>query len=153
MVNIMKERMRFKQLDLVSYADAKQLRDIGFNEKCLVSYNLDKHKHIIDFEDVIKSDHIILEGVTEVRNEDLVDDFANFVAVPTEYQVMTWFRDRGYFGEIRTMGDRDSKDARYRCVIFKDGKELFDDIVTERYQIVSMFLISRLIEIYKENEC
>ena len=26
----MKERMRFKQLDLVSYADAKQLRDIGF---------------------------------------------------------------------------------------------------------------------------
>lgn len=130
----------------------KQLRDIGFNEKCLVSYNLDKHKHVIDFEDVIKSDHILLEGVMEVRNEDFITGVDNFVAVPTEYQVLTWFRDRGYFGEIRTLGDKDGKNARYRCVILKDGKELFDDVVTERYQIVSMFLISRLIEIYKENE-
>ena len=53
---------------------------------------------------------------------------------------------------IFTMGI-DVGSTASKCIILKDGKELFDNIVTEKYQIVSMFLISRLIEIYKENEC
>lgn len=144
--------MLFKHLDLVSYAVAKQMRDIGFNDRCLVSYDLDKRKYEIDFQNEIKADRIPLEGVLEVKNEYFVEDFANFVAVPTKYQVMTWFKERGYFGETRVIWGEDGKPLMYEYIIFKDGKELYRDVTIENHFVIDIYLIFKLIEIYNANE-
>nr|DAJ56901.1 MAG TPA: hypothetical protein [Caudoviricetes sp.] len=95
---------------LVSLEIAKELKEIGFNEPCLVE-NVETHSedyYFINFEEEMCSDvSIMLEDVIFVKNQFLEDElgiYKHFVlktAIPTWEQVFEWFREKGYESYIK----------------------------------------------------
>ena len=90
---------------LVSLEIAKELKEIGFNEPCLVE-NVETHSEdysFINFEEEMCSDvSVMLEDVIFVKNQFLEDElgiYKHFVlktAIPTWEQVFEWFREKGF---------------------------------------------------------
>ena len=94
---------------LVSLEIAKELKEIGFNEPCLVE-NVETHSedyYFINFEEEMCSDvSIMLEDVIFVKNQFLEDElgiYKHFVlktAIPTWEQVFQWFREKKIYGNV-----------------------------------------------------
>lgn len=94
---------------LVPIDVAKKLKEIGFNEPCLVE-NVETHSedyNFINFKEEMYSEAIVLlEDVEFVSNKDLKDKlgiYKNFVlrtAIPTWEQVFEWFRKKGLHSHI-----------------------------------------------------
>ena len=90
---------------LVPIEIAKELKEIGFNEPCLVE-NVETHSEdysFINFEEEMCSDvSVMLEDVVFVKNQFLEDElgiYKHFVlktAIPTWEQVFEWFREKGF---------------------------------------------------------
>jgi hypothetical protein len=95
---------------LVPIEIAKELKEIGFNEPCLVE-NVETHSEnysFINFEEDMCSDvSVMLEDVVFVKNqflEDYLGIYKHFVlktAIPTWEQVFEWFREKGFESYIR----------------------------------------------------
>jgi len=95
---------------LVSLEIAKELKEIGFNEPCLVE-NVETHSedyNLINFEEDMCSDiTVMLEDIIFVENKKLEDElgiYKHFVlrtAIPTWEQVFEWFREKGLESYIR----------------------------------------------------
>ena len=94
---------------LVPIEIAKELKEIGFNEPCLVE-NVETHSedyNLIGFEEQILFDvHVMLEEIVFVKNQDLKDEFGIYktfvlrTAIPTWEQVFEWFREKGFESHI-----------------------------------------------------
>ena len=90
---------------LVPIEIAKELKEIGFNEPCLVE-NIETHSEdysFINFEEEMCSDvSVMLEDVVFVKNqflENKLDIYKHFVlrtAIPTWEQVFELFREKGF---------------------------------------------------------
>lgn len=95
---------------LVPIEIAKELKEIRFNEPCLVE-NVETHSEnysFINFEEDMCSDvSVMLEDVVFVKNqflEDYLGIYKHFVlktAIPTWEQVFEWFREKGFESYIR----------------------------------------------------
>lgn len=96
---------------LVPIEIAKELKEIGFNEPCLIE-NVETHSEdysFINFEEEMCSDvSVMLEDVVFVKNQFLEDElgiYKHFVlktAIPTWEQVFEWFREKGYHSTLHT---------------------------------------------------
>ena len=90
---------------LVPIEIAKELKEIGFNEPCLVE-NVETHSEdycFINFEEEMCSDvSVMLEDVVFVKNQFLEEElgiYKHFVlktAIPIWEQVFEWFREKGF---------------------------------------------------------
>ena len=95
---------------LISLEIAKELKEIGFNEPCLIE-NVETHSEdysFINFEEEMCSDvSVQLEDVVFVKNQDLKDNLGLYkdlmlkTAIPTWEQVFEWFREKGFESYIR----------------------------------------------------
>lgn len=88
---------------------AKELKEIGFNEPCLIE-NVETHSEdysFINFEEEMCSDiSVMLEDVIFVRNQFLEDNIGIYkdlilkTAIPTWEQVIEWFRSKNILGWV-----------------------------------------------------
>ena len=148
---------------LVSLEIAKELKEIGFNEPCLVE-NVETHSEdysFINFEEEMCSDvSVMLEDVVFVKNQFLEDDlgiYKHFVlktAIPTWEQVFEWFREEGFESYIRLESHAHFDEGNYYYFeITKsnlrqlDWKGDFDD-----YNEAREALVKALIQTYKNEQ-
>ena len=147
---------------LVSLEIAKELKEIGFNEPCLVE-NVETHSEdysFINFEEEMCSDvSVMLEDVVFVKNQFLEDDlgiYKHFVlktAIPTWEQVFEWFRSKGYHGVI-AVGDESGEVNEYSyCIDYLN--ELSSDFEQDShltYEEAREALVKALIRTYKNEQ-
>ena len=147
---------------LVSLEIAKELKEIGFNEPCLVE-NVETHSEdysFINFEEEKCSDvSVMLEDVVFVKNQFLEDDlgiYKHFVlktAIPIWEQVFEWFREKGYHGVI-AVGDESGEVNEYSyCIDYLN--ELSSDFEQDShltYEEAREALVKALIQTYKSEQ-
>ena len=144
---------------LVPLEIAKELKEIGFNEPCLVE-NVETHSEdycFINFEEEMCSDvSVMLEDVVFVKNQFLEEElgiYKHFVlktAIPTWEQVFEWFREKGYIGTINFVYI-DKNNFYYKLRI--NGKcNFINEEKFTNYEDAREKLIKILIETYKTNE-
>lgn len=148
---------------LVPIEIAKKLKEIGFNEPCLVE-NVETHSedyNLIGFEEQIPFDvHVMLEEIVFVKNEDLKDEFGIYktfvlrTAIPTWEQVFEWFREKGLESYIRLESHAHFDEGNYYYFeITKsnlrqlDWQGDFDD-----YNEAREALVKALIQTYKNEQ-
>ena len=147
---------------LVSLDIAKKLKEIGFNEPCLVE-NVETHSedyNLINFEEDMCSDiTVMLEDVIFVENKKLENElgiYKHFVlrtAIPTWEQVFEWFREKGYHGVI-AVGDESGEVNEYSyCINYLN--ELSSDFEQDShltYEEAREALVKALIQTYKNEQ-
>nr|DAD78508.1 MAG TPA: hypothetical protein [Siphoviridae sp. ctGkF12] len=148
---------------LVPIEIAKELKEIGFNEPCLVE-NVETHSEnysFINFEEDMCSDvSVMLEDVVFVKNqflEDYLGIYKHFVlktAIPTWEQVFEWFREKGFESYIRLESHAHFDEGNYYYFeITKsnlrqlDWQGDFDD-----YNEAREALVKALIQTYKNEQ-
>ena len=144
---------------LVPLEIAKELKEIGFNEPCLVE-NVETHSEdycFINFEEEMCSDvSVMLEDVVFVKNQFLEEElgiYKHFVlktAIPTWEQIFEWFREKGYIGTINFVYI-DKNNFYYKLRI--NGKcNFINEEKFTNYEEAREELVKILIETYKTNE-
>ena len=144
---------------LVPLEIAKELKEIGFNEPCLVE-NVETHSEdycFINFEEEMCSDvSVMLEDVVFVKNQFLEEElgiYKHFVlktAIPTWEQIFEWFREKGYIGTINFVYI-DKNNFYYKLRINGKCNFINEEKITN-YEEAREKLINKLIETYETNE-
>ena len=139
---------------LVPIEIAKKLKEIGFNEPCLVE-NVETHSedyNFINFKEEMYSEAIVLlEDVELVSNKDLedkLDIYKNFVlrtAIPTWEQVLEWFKSKGFHSHIEYTSDNDMFKISIFGILLQTGISYF-----KTYEEAREELVNKLIEVYKK---
>lgn len=146
---------------LVSLEMAKELKEIGFNEPCLVE-NVETHSedyNLINFEEDMCSDiTVMLEDVIFVENKKLEDElgiYKHFVlrtAIPTWEQVFEWFREKGMFHSICIVDDL-LEDVKYFEAEIRDkNADIICILKRLTYEEVREALVKALIQTYKNEQ-
>ncbi|WP_404981303.1 hypothetical protein [Capnocytophaga granulosa] len=146
---------------LVSLEIAKELKEIGFNEPCLVE-NVETHSEdysFINFEEEMCSDvSVMLEDVVFVKNQFLEDElgiYKHFVlktAIPTWEQVFEWFRSKGYHGIIAAKGEDGENEYSYCIDYLNELSSDFEQDSHLTYEEAREALIKALIRTYKNEQ-
>lgn len=146
---------------LVPLEIARQLKEIGFNEPCLVE-NVETHSedyNLIDFEEQIPFDtHAMLENIEFVKNQDLKDEFGiykSFVlrtAIPTWEQVFEWFREKGLFHSICIVEDLIEEVKEFETEIRDNNADIICIIHRDTYEEAREALVKALIQTYKSEQ-
>ena len=146
---------------LVSLEIAKELKEIGFNEPCLVE-NVETHSEdysFINFEEEMCSDvSVMLEDVVFVKNQFLEDDlgiYKHFVlktAIPTWEQVFEWFRSKGYHGIIAAKGEDGENEYSYCIDYLNELSSDFEQDSHLTYEEAREALVKALIRTYKNEQ-
>ena len=146
---------------LVPLEIARQLKEIGFNEPCLVE-NVETHSedyNLIDFEEQIPFDtHAMLENIEFVKNQDLKDEFGiykSFVlrtAIPTWEQVFEWFREKGLFHSICIVEDLIEEVKEFETEIRDNNADIICIIHRDTYEEAREALVKALIRTYKNEQ-
>ena len=146
---------------LVSLEIAKELKEIGFNEPCLVE-NVETHSedyNLIGFEEQIPFDvHVMLEEIVFVKNQDLKDEFGIYktfvlrTAIPTWEQVLEWFREKGYHGVIAARGEDGENEYSYCIDYLNELSSDFEQDSHLTYEEAREALVKALIRTYKNEQ-
>ena len=146
---------------LVSLEIAKELKEIGFNEPCLVE-NVETHSEdysFINFEEEMCSDvSVMLEDVVFVKNQFLEDElgiYKHFVlktAIPTWEQVFEWFRSKGYHGVIAARGEDGENEYSYCIDYLNELSSDFEQDSHLTYEEAREELVKALIQTYKNEQ-
>lgn len=146
---------------LVSLEIAKELKEIGFNEPCLVE-NVETHSedyNLINFEEDMCSDiTVMLEDIIFVENKKLEDElgiYKHFVlrtAIPTWEQVFEWFRSKGYHGIIAAKGEDGENEYSYCIDYLNELSSDFEQDSHLTYEEAREALIKALIRTYKNEQ-
>ena len=146
---------------LVSLEMAKELKEIGFNEPCLVE-NVETHSedyNLINFEEDMCSDiTVMLEDVIFVENKKLEDElgiYKHFVlrtAIPTWEQVFEWFREKGMFHSICIVDDLLEGVKYFEAEIRDKNADIICILKRLTYEEVREALVKALIQTYKNEQ-
>ena len=146
---------------LVPLDIAKELKEIGFNEPCLVE-NVETHSEdysFINFEEEMCSDvSVMLEDVVFVKNQFLEDElgiYKHFVlktAIPTWEQVFEWFREKGYHGVIAARGEDGENEYSYCIDYLNELSSDFEQDSHLTYEEAREALVKALIQTYKNEQ-
>ena len=147
---------------LVSLEIATELKEIGFNEPCLVE-NVETHSEdycFINFEEEMCSDvSVMLEDVVFVKNQFLEEElgiYKHFVlktAIPTWEQVFEWFREKVFFTNIYYKEDLISEETMFIGEICNTKADIISVIhQCSTYEECREQLVRSLIKIYKNKE-
>lgn len=142
---------------LVPLDIAIKLKEIGFNEPCLVE-NVETHSEdhsFINFEEEMCSDvSVMLEDVIFVENKDLEDElgiYKHFVlrtAIPTWEQAFEWFRNKGF--RISLENHEDSTKFMFYNMKINEGKHFKGEF--SNYEEAREALVKALIRTYKNEQ-
>lgn len=146
---------------LVSLEIAKELKEIGFDEPCLVE-NVETHSedyNLIGFEEQIPFDvHVMLEEIVFVKNQDLKDEFGIYktfvlrTAIPTWEQIFEWFREKGYHGVIAARGEGGENEYSYCIDYLNELSSDFEQDSHLTYEEAREALVKALIQTYKNEQ-
>ena len=146
---------------LVSLEIAKELKEIGFDEPCLVE-NVETHSEdycFINFEEEMCSDvSVMLEDVVFVKNQFLEEElgiYKHFVlktAIPTWEQIFEWFRKKGLFHSICITEDLIEDVKEFEAEIRDNNADIIYIIHRDTYEEVREALVKALIRTYKNEQ-
>lgn len=147
------EELEFILNYTVTVPMAKKLKEIGFDEKCLIcaDSSIELGYYEIDFRYEINRDYADIENITPNSNKYFTGDFESYVSLPLCAQVLEWFRNKGYVFKISEVWE-DGKVDLYHSDIMIEGDLKYVKVVRGTYRDAELDLINKLIEIYKENE-
>ena len=130
---------------LVPLEIAIKLKEIGYRENCYFEFSEDNGLTLETLER--ESSIIEIDDLLFCTNENWQN-----VSVPTWTEVLAWFRERGYYGNVKFFVD-DLKRKQYMFEIqnIEDSKLVeFDRNITLSYKEAQENLVLNLIKIYKE---
>ena len=146
---------------LVPIEIVNELKEIGFNEPCLVE-NVETHSedyNLINFEEDMCSDiTVMLEDIIFVENKKLEDElgiYKHFVlrtAIPTWEQVLEWFREKGYHGVIAARGEDGENECSYCIDYLNELSSDFEQDSHLTYEEAREALVKALIRTYKNEQ-
>lgn len=147
------EELEFILNYTVTVPIAKKLKEIGFDEKCLISANssIELGYYEIDFKYEIDRDYVDIENIVPNSNKYFTEDFESYVSLPLCAQVLEWFRNKGYVFKISEVLEEGKRDFYHSDIVF-NGVLKYVKVIRGTYRDIELDLITKLIEIYKENE-
>jgi hypothetical protein len=121
----------------VSYEQAIQLKELGFNEPCLRVGN--PNGHILwKFMDVLDVEGVDIGDIMKEKFDD------KFVEIPLKQQVLRWFRKKGFIISL----DSYSITEHEFYIKWSDNKSILSNLY-EKYEDMEDTCIDKLIEIVK----
>lgn len=87
--------------EFIPYEQALELKELGFDDKCLTSYN-PKKELVGVFDTALQNDGVEVENCF-VYNSKVHE---SFVAAPLYQQAFRWFREKGYVNSVRSQNDK-----------------------------------------------
>jgi len=124
----------------VSYEQALQLKQLGFNEPCLKVGN--PNGHILwKFMDVLDVEGVDIGDIMKEKFDD------RFVEIPLKQQVYVWFIEKqGLSSWILSISDPKETDTKYSYKI----KNCDDELLFDNLEETEDACINKLIEILKQ---
>ena len=124
----------------VSYEQALQLKELGFNEPCLKVGN--PNGHILwKFMDVLDVEGVDIGDIMKEKFDD------RFVEIPLKQQVYVWFIEKqGLSSWILSISDPKETDTKYSYKI----KNCDDELLFDNLEEAEDACINKLIEILKQ---
>ncbi len=124
----------------VSYEQALQLKQLGFNEPCLKVGN--PNGHILwKFMDVLDVEGVDIGDIMKEKFDD------RFVEIPLKQQVYVWFIEKqGLSSWILSISDPKETDTKYSYKI----KNCDDELLFDNLEEAEDACINKLIEILKQ---
>ena len=123
----------------VTYEQAIQLKELGFNEPSLRVGNPNGHT-LWKFMDVLDMEGVDIGDIIKEKFDD------RFVEIPLKQQVLRWFRDKHNLVSWVYIGNVD----RYFYTIIENGRFVVDHKVYPTYEEAEDACINKLIQIIKE---
>ena len=121
----------------VSYEQAIQLKELGFNEPCLRVGN--PNGHILwKFMDVLDFEGVDIGDIMKEKFDN------RFVEIPLKQQVLRWFREKGFIISL----DSYSITEHEFYIKWSDNKSILSNLY-EKYEDMEDACIDKLIEIVK----
>jgi hypothetical protein len=119
--------------EFIPYEQALALKELGFNEPCIATYDEDKEFEIQDFE----------------QNYDTFP--SHIIAAPLYQQAFRWFRERyNLYGFPKTtFGSMNPKQIVFFYYWIKDGEEFTNIKEYNTYEEAELACLKKLIEIVK----
>lgn len=129
----------------VPYKIAVQLKEIGFDERCIAYFN--STSIIPDYP------YMYVENYGKNSKES-----KNFTTAPTYKQIFKWFREKGFYCNIHRIECRDCNihkiGSRHKTFLFRIDKDkrIYESDLCTTYEEAQEQLILKLIEIYKNGK-
>ena len=144
--------------EFIPYEQALALKELGFDEPCLIDYNIEQGKMYIEHhEDGITNTE--LHETTDQLNEEKLERglekeeflYEYSYAAATWNQAFRWFREKYNFHHYIEPIHRNSKIQYEYCVVnsSEDAKEFNEDDIISTYEEAELECIKKLIEITK----
>nr|DAM39286.1 MAG TPA: hypothetical protein [Caudoviricetes sp.] len=139
---------------LVPLYIAKELKEIGFDEPCLVVYHevFDEEMIFISFDDSYYY-YADLSNCSQRTNSEMGKDilevgkhYSYACSLPTWEQALAWFREKGYYGNIEATSKGTSA---YIFFPELDNGEFWEFAYEETYEKARELLLLKLIDLYK----
>ena len=121
---------------LVSLEIAKELKEIGFKEKCLCYW----HEHLQRIERSTDDEERLCPEYYDYNTDE------STTSLPTWEQVFEWFRDRKYYGTLNTYKDGFS----FYCEINYNNQYI--KVYSKTYEEAREALVKALIQTYKNEQ-
>ena len=128
---------------LVPLELAKELKEIGFNKTtmfCFISGESDIQLNIYD--DVSLNYNLYINDIELIN----YNTKGFYVSIPTWEQALTWFREKGYYGNIEATSKGTSAYIFYPEL---DNGEFWEFAYEETYEKAREILLLKLIDLYK----
>jgi hypothetical protein len=129
--------------EFIPYEQALELKDLGFNEKCLTSYN-PKKELVGVFDTALQNDDVKVEDCF-VFNSKI---HTTFVAAPLYQQAFRWFREKYELVSWVSLGSQNSRE--YIFGILTDSTFIGSyNTNFSTYEEAELACLKKLIEIVK----
>lgn len=126
--------------EFIPYEQALELKELGFDEKCLTSYN--SKKELVGVFDTALQDKFVEVEDCFVFNSKI---HTTFVAAPLYQQAFRWFREKY---KLRFIIQSSMSDlGEYFKLIFPDGE--YRGMAYPTYEEAELACLKKLIEIIK----
>ena len=127
---------------LVSLEIAKELKEIGFKEKCLCYW----HEYFHRIECSTDEDERLCPEYYDYNTDETT------TSLPTWEQIFEWFRSKGYHGVIAARGDDGENEYSYCIDYLNELSSDFEQDSHLTYEEAREALVKALIQTYKNEQ-
>nr|DAN81650.1 MAG TPA: hypothetical protein [Caudoviricetes sp.] len=138
--------------EIVPIKLASELREIGFDEYCMLYYEHNKPapRFGIESRDIKNKSHFRIIKINAhkiLKSKNSKID----IAAPSYEQIFAWFRKKGLLHSIILVKDFIEDEILFSCEIRNSNADIITMFTSNTYEEAKEGLLKRLIEIYKEN--
>mgnify|MGYP000849388012 FL=1 len=132
---------------LVPINIAKELKEIGFNEPCILYYDRNIGEILLEIT-VVASEKCMFKWYEPLEEFNFFYNkgIKNYITIPTWEQALAWFRAKGYYGNLEATSKGTSA---YIFTPKLDFGECWEFAYEKHYEKAREALLLKLIDLYK----